>query len=74
MRSLRIGEADSRVVALDGDTKNSTYSDKFLQKIPGAFHRMFYCRTEHGGSRYRLRRPRQSSVCIDVRDVLCARV
>src|SRR5437763_4052734 len=29
----RIGEVDSRVVALDGDTKNSTYSDKFLKKF-----------------------------------------
>jgi transketolase len=31
---LRIGEADSRVVALDGDTKNSTFSDKFFKKFP----------------------------------------
>jgi transketolase len=31
---LRIGESDSRIVALDGDTKNSTYSDKFFKKFP----------------------------------------
>ena len=31
---VRIGEADSRVVALDGDTKNSTYADKFFKKFP----------------------------------------
>lgn len=31
---LRIGEADSRVVAMDGDTKNSTYSEKFFKKFP----------------------------------------
>lgn len=31
---LRIGEVDPRVVALDGDTKNSTYSDKFFKKFP----------------------------------------
>ncbi|HZF00680.1 MAG TPA: transketolase [Methylomirabilota bacterium] len=31
---LRIGEADSRVVALDGDTKNSTYAEKFFKKFP----------------------------------------
>jgi len=31
---LRIGEVDQRVVALDGDTKNSTYSDKFFKKFP----------------------------------------
>jgi transketolase len=31
---LRIGEVDPRVVALDGDTKNSTYSEKFFKKFP----------------------------------------
>jgi len=30
----RIGEVDQRVVALDGDTKNSTYADKFFKKFP----------------------------------------
>ena len=31
---LRVGEADQRVVALDGDTKNSTYAEKFFKKFP----------------------------------------
>ncbi len=31
---LRIGTVDQRVVALDGDTKNSTYSEKFFKKFP----------------------------------------
>jgi transketolase len=31
---LRIGEVDTRVVALDGDTKNSTFADKFFKKFP----------------------------------------
>ena len=31
---LRIGESDPRIVALDGDTKNSTYSEKFFKKFP----------------------------------------
>ena len=31
---VRIGEADLRVVALDGDTKNSTYAEKFFLKFP----------------------------------------
>ena len=31
---VRIGTVDPRVVALDGDTKNSTYSDKFFKKFP----------------------------------------
>ncbi|HEV2391988.1 MAG TPA: transketolase [Verrucomicrobiae bacterium] len=37
---LRIGTADQRVVALDGDTKNSTHSDKFFKKFP---HRSTEC-------------------------------
>lgn len=32
---LRIGDADKRIVALDGDTKNSTFSEKFFKKYPG---------------------------------------
>jgi transketolase len=31
---LRIGEVDQRIVALDGDTKNSTYAEKFIKKVP----------------------------------------
>ena len=31
---LRIGEVDARIVALDGDTKNSTYAEKFFKKFP----------------------------------------
>jgi transketolase len=31
---LRIGDADKRVVALDGDTKNSTFAEKFIKKDP----------------------------------------
>jgi transketolase len=30
----RIGETDLRVIALDGDTKNSTFADKFFEKFP----------------------------------------
>jgi transketolase len=30
----RLGEADLRIVAIDGDTKNSTYADKFFKKFP----------------------------------------
>jgi transketolase len=33
----RIGEVDQRVVAMDGDTKNSTYADKFFKKFPDRF-------------------------------------
>jgi transketolase len=31
---VRIGEVDPRINALDGDTKNSTYADKFFEKFP----------------------------------------
>lgn len=37
----RIGGVDTRVVALDGDTKNSTYSEKFLKKFPERFTECF---------------------------------
>lgn len=38
---LRIGEVDPRIVGLDGDTKNSTYSDKFFKKFPNRFVECF---------------------------------
>ncbi|HMJ92266.1 MAG TPA: transketolase C-terminal domain-containing protein, partial [Candidatus Acidoferrum sp.] len=37
----RIGEADQSIVAMDGDTKNSTYSDKFMKKFPQRFFECF---------------------------------
>jgi transketolase len=37
----RIGSVDPRVVAMDGDTKNSTYSEKFLKKFPDRFTECF---------------------------------
>ena len=37
----RIGEIDQRIVALDGDTKNSTFSDRFLKKFPERFTECF---------------------------------
>jgi len=30
----RLGEVDKRVVAMDGDTKNSTFAEKFFKKFP----------------------------------------
>jgi transketolase len=38
---VRIGAVDSRVVALDGDTKNSTYTDKFEKKFSDRFMECF---------------------------------
>jgi transketolase len=38
---VKLAQADARVVALDGDTKNSTYSEKVLQAKPDQFMEMF---------------------------------
>jgi transketolase len=38
---VRMGQIDARLVALDGDTKNSTYSEKFLKKFPSRFFESF---------------------------------
>src|SRR5216110_2083227 len=37
----KLGEADSRVVALDADVKNSTFSDKFEKVFPDRFYENF---------------------------------
>ena len=37
----RLGAADDRVVALDADVKNSTFSDKFEQQHPARFYQSF---------------------------------
>jgi len=38
---VKLGEANPRVVVLDCDTKNSTYSDKFLKAYPDRFFEGF---------------------------------
>lgn len=38
---VKIGAVDPRVVALDGDTKNSTYSEKFMKAYPDRFFEGF---------------------------------
>jgi transketolase len=37
----RIGEVDLRIVAMDGDTKNSTFAEKFFKKFPNRFTECF---------------------------------
>jgi transketolase len=37
----KLGEADARVVALDADVKNSTFSDKFEKVFPDRFYENF---------------------------------
>src|SRR5439155_3530453 len=38
---VKIAEKDPRVVGLDGDTKNSTFSEKLLKAYPQRFFEMF---------------------------------
>lgn len=38
---VKVGKADSRVVVFDADTKNSTYSDKFMKAFPERFFECF---------------------------------
>ena len=38
---VKLAECDPRVIALDGDTKNSTYSEKLLKAHPERFFEMF---------------------------------
>jgi transketolase len=37
----KLGQVNPRVVALDGDTKNSTFSEKFLEAFPNRFFESF---------------------------------
>ncbi len=37
----KLGEADPRIVALDADVKNSTFSDKFEKALPDRFYENF---------------------------------
>jgi transketolase len=41
MPLVRIAEVDPRVVAVDGDTKNSTYAEKLQKKFPDRFTECF---------------------------------
>jgi transketolase len=38
---VKLGQADARVVALDADVKNSTFSDKFEKALPERFYENF---------------------------------
>jgi transketolase len=38
---VKLGEADARIVALDADVKNSTFSEKFEKVFPGRFYENF---------------------------------
>src|SRR5204862_6973786 len=46
----KLGEADARVVALDADVKNSTFSDKFEKAFPDRFYQNFIAEQVMGGA------------------------
>jgi transketolase len=46
---VKIAEQDGRVIALDGDTKNSTFSEKLLKAHPDRFLEMFIAEQNMAG-------------------------
>ena len=53
----KIAVSNPRVIALDGDTKNSTYSDKLKKAFPDRYIEVLHCRTKFGWSRDQSRLP-----------------
>jgi transketolase len=47
---VKLGSADPRVVVLDADVKNSTFSDKFEKAFPNRFHQNFIAEQAMVGS------------------------
>jgi transketolase len=47
---VKVAEKDRRIVALDGDTKNSTYSEKLLKSCPDRFFEMFIAEQNMAGA------------------------
>jgi transketolase len=47
---VKLGKADPRVVALDGDTKNSTFAEKFMKAFPVRFFEGFIAEQNIAGS------------------------
>ena len=62
-----VGGVDQRIVALDADVKNSTFSDKFEKVAAGPVLREFHRRAGHGGRGDGPRGARRDSVSVDVR-------
>ena len=65
---------DPRIVGLDGDTKNSTYSEKFFKKFPDRFTECFIAEQNMVGVATGYRHARQSAVCVDFRVLLQPRL
>ena len=63
----KLGEADPRVVALDADVKNSTFSEKFEKASPGSLLPELHRRAGDDRRRDGPGRARRDSVSVDVR-------
>ena len=63
----KLGEADARVVALDADVKNSTFSDKFEKALPDRFYQNFIAEQVMVGVGDGAGRARRDSVPVDLR-------
>ena len=62
-----VGAVDPRIVALDADVKNSTFSDKFEKVAAGPVLRELHRRAGHGGRRHGAGGARRDSVSLHVR-------
>ena len=62
-----LGAVDARIVALDADVKNSTFSDKFEKVAPDRFYRELHRRAGDGRRRHGPRGARRDPVSLDVR-------
>ncbi|MEI9863618.1 MAG: hypothetical protein WDN00_03490 [Limisphaerales bacterium] len=63
-----------RIVALDGDTKNSTFADKFFKKFPERSTECFIAEQKSRRRGHGLWRARQGAFLVHVRRVFCARL
>jgi len=64
---VKLGEANPRVVVLDADVKNSTFTDRFAKKFPERFFEIFIAEQNMIGILGRTGQPGQDSVCSHLR-------
>ena len=62
-----LGALDRRIVALDADVKNSTFSEKFEKAYPDRFYQIVHRRAGDGRRGDGAGQPRRDSVSVDVR-------
>ena len=70
----KLGTANPDVVALDGDTKNSTYAEQFMTLHPDRYFEMFIAEQNLVGAGIGLSKRGENSICLHVRSVFVARL